>query len=109
MQIFVCVCVRACVCLCIVCAFVCVSARYQETWWLHQLANFSLEAVWQRHYFPHNYEITAFEAYLDMYVLTGDLLYLSAVEGAWGMFRDHWIHVGGSIAMNEGSPYPPDS
>jgi hypothetical protein len=28
-------------------------------------------------------EITAFEAYLDMYVLTGDELYLEAMEGAW--------------------------
>ena len=59
------------------------------------------------HHHTHNYEITAFEAYLDMYILTGDQLYMDAMEGAWGMFRDHWIHVGGSIAMNEMRPYPP--
>jgi hypothetical protein len=47
-------------------------------------------------------EITAFEAYLDLYILTGRQLFLDAVEGAWGMFRDHWIHVGGSQAINEG-------
>ena len=47
-----------------------VAELYQETWWLQQLRNRTLEAVWQRHYFPHNYEITAFEAYLDMYVPT---------------------------------------
>ena len=47
-------------------------------------------------------EITAFEAYLDLYILTGRKLFLDAVEGAWGMFRDHWIHVGGSQAINEG-------
>jgi hypothetical protein len=49
------------------------------------------------------------QAYLDMYVLTGDRLYMDAMEGAWNMFRDQWIHVGGSIAMNEGRPYPPAS
>eukprot|EP01047_Picozoa_sp_COSAG01_P018379 COSAG01_NODE_993_length_12256_cov_6.798964_13_plen_94_part_00 len=49
------------------------------------------------------------QAYLDMYVLTGDRLYMDAMEGAWEMFRDQWIHVGGSIAMNEGRPYPPAS
>jgi DUF1680 family protein len=86
-----------------------VAELYQETWWLEQLANFSLDSIWQRHYYPHNYEITAFEAYLDMYVLTGEQLYMNAMEGAWGMFRDQWIHVGGSIAMNEGRPYPPAS
>ena len=43
------------------------------------------------------------------YVLTGDDLYLHAMEGAWGMFRDYWIHVGGSIAINEQRPYPPGS
>ena len=86
-----------------------VAELYQETWWLQQLANRSLDAIWMRHYYPHNYEITAFEAYLDMYVLTGDELYMAAVDAAWGMMRDHWIHVGGSIAINEGSPYPPGS
>ena len=29
--------------------------------WLEQLKNRSLESIWQRHYYPHNYEITAFE------------------------------------------------
>jgi len=74
-----------------------------------QLAARNLSAIWQRHYYPHNYEITAFEAYFDMYMLTGQPLYLSAVEGAWEMMRNNWIHVGGSIAINEMQLYPPSS
>ncbi len=41
--------------------------------------------------FPHNYEVTAFEAYLDMYVLTGNSTYLEAMHGAWDLFMQHWI------------------
>ena len=43
------------------------------------------------------------------YVLTGNSTYLHAMLSAWSMLRAHWIHVGGSIALNEGSYYPPDS
>ena len=44
--------------------------------------------------------------------------YKAAVDGAWQMFRESFIHVGGSIALNEGSNgmnlsaglwYPPKS
>ena len=59
---------------------------------------------------PHSAaEVTAFEAYMDLYMLTGDSLYLDGVMGAWHMLRDHWLHPGGSFALNEGTPYPPDS
>ena len=85
-----------------------VQELYQEDWWLARLAAKDLSAVWQRQS-SHNYEITAFEAYTDMYVLTGEHRYLDAMQGAWGMFRDYWIHVGGSIAINEGGSYPPGS
>ena len=46
-----------------------------------------------------------------MHVLTGSkkFPYLDAVMGAWEMFRSHWIHLGGSIAINEGKVYPPSS
>lgn len=47
--------------------------------------------------------VTAFEAYLDMYSLTGDARYHDAMVGAWEMFRESFIHVGGSMAINEGS------
>jgi DUF1680 family protein len=56
--------------------------------------------------------VTAFEAYFDMYILTGEQKYLAAVMSAWRMFRDPlagWIHVGGSLAINEGSLYTPGS
>ena len=82
--------------------------RYQESWWLDDLANRTQSAVWQRQS-AHNYEITALEAYLDMFVLTGEAKYLAAMEGAWDLFRNYWIHVGGSIAINEGGSYPPGS
>lgn len=46
--------------------------------------------------------MTAFEAYADMWVLTGNELYLNASMGAWKLMRDNWIHLGGSFAINEG-------
>lgn len=85
-----------------------VQELYQEDWWLARLAAKDLSAIWERQS-SHNYEITAFEAYTDMYVMTGEQQYLDAMEGAWGMIRDHWVHVGGSIAINEGGSYPPAS
>ena len=57
----------------------------------------------------HNYEVTAYEAFLDIYVLTGNTTYLAAVMSAWSMLRAHWILPGGSFALNEGNYYPPDS
>ena len=38
---------------------------YEDQWWLEQLAARELRAIWMRHWYPHNYEITAFEAFLD--------------------------------------------
>lgn len=86
-----------------------VQQLYEEEWWLKALAARDLEAVWMRHYYPHNYEITAWEAFADMAVITGDPKYLAAVDGAWEMLREHWMHVGGSVAINENQLYPPDS
>jgi len=40
---------------------------------------------------------------MDMYVLTGEPLYLEAVTGAWEMFRESFLHLGGAMAINEGS------
>lgn len=89
-----------------------ITSIYQEPWWLRMLSDGVLDGVWRKAFYPHNYEVTAFEAYLDMYVLTGESSYLSAVMAAWRMFRDPqngWIHVGGSLAINEGSLYEPGS
>jgi DUF1680 family protein len=82
---------------------------YEEAWWLEALAARDERAVWYRHFYPHNYEITAWEAFADMGVITGDPKYLAAVDGAWDLLRAAWLHVGGSVAINEGQLYPPRS
>ena len=80
-----------------------VKTLYQEDEWLAGLSSRNLTSIWQKRWFPHNYEVTAFEAYMDMYIMTGNRTYLDAVTGAWEMFRSSFIHVGGSMAINEGS------
>lgn len=68
-----------------------VTNLYTEDWWLRALiARDARSAIWQRTFFSHNYEVTAFEAFLDVYVLTGNATFLAAVEAAWDMLRDHW-------------------
>lgn len=37
------------------------------------------------------------------YTLTGNATYLTAMQGAWEMFRESFLHVGGAMALNEGS------
>jgi hypothetical protein len=95
-----------------------IAKLYQEDEWLSALAAKDEKAVWQKRWFPHNYEVTAFEAYLDMWSMTGNETYKAAVDGAWEMFRASFLHVGGSMALNEGSNgtnlssglwYPPKS
>ncbi|MGA8041825.1 MAG: beta-L-arabinofuranosidase domain-containing protein [Terracidiphilus sp.] len=83
---------------------------YQENYWLEGLAAHKTDVVWQYPYDrPHNYLITDFEAYLDMYRATGDKRYLDAMNGAWDLYHDHWEHVGGSIAITEFGEFPPGS
>jgi hypothetical protein len=83
---------------------------YLEQWWLHALlSNDTYHAIWHRQFFSHNYEVTAFEAILDLYVLTGNRTYFQAVINAWHMLREGWILPGGSFALNEGPYYPPGS
>lgn len=83
---------------------------YQENYWLEGLANRDTDLVWQYPYDrPHNYLITDFEAYLDVYRATGDERYLRAMEGAWDLYHDNWEHVGGSIAITEFGQFPPKS
>jgi DUF1680 family protein len=83
---------------------------YQENYWLEGLAAHNTEVVWQYPYDrPHNYLITDFEAYLDVYRATGEMRYLDAMKGAWDLYHDHWEHVGGSIAITEFGEFPPGS
>ncbi len=83
---------------------------YQENYWLDGLAAGNKDVVWQYPYDrPHNYLITDFEAYLDLYRATGDKRYLDAMNGAWNLYHDHWEHVGGSIAITEFGEFPPGS
>jgi len=83
---------------------------YQETAWLKGLAKREPEQVWQYPYDrPHCYLLTDLEAYLDMYLITGDSLYHDAVLGAWELYRAHWQQAGGSISIIEFEKDPPDS
>lgn len=85
---------------------------YIEPWWLAALAARDVTVISHKLYDAHNYQLTGVEAYLDLYVLTGKQLYLNAVMGAWEMHRDPvagFIHVGGSLAINEGGVYEPGS
>ena len=81
---------------------------YQEDWWLDQLLANDDRAIYDRPE-SHCYEITAFEAYLDLYRITGDMRYLQAVLNAWKMLRDEWEMPGGSWALCENRRYPPKS
>ena len=81
---------------------------YQEDWWLDQLLANDDRAIYDRPE-SHCYEITAFEAYLDLYRITGEMRYLQAVLSAWKMLRDEWEMPGGSWALCEAQRYPPKS
>jgi len=68
-----------------------VQKYYQEDWWPDRLINGDEEAIYKRtgaiydiekyeNPYPHCYEITAFEAYLDLYVATGISKYFGRHE-----------------------------
>jgi DUF1680 family protein len=83
---------------------------YQENAWLQGLARREKEQVWQYPYDrPHCYLLTDIEAYLDLYLVTGEKLYFDAALGAWELYRAHWQHAGGSISIIEFENDPPDS
>jgi len=59
---------------------------------------------------PHCYDLLGLEAYIDEYRATGSQEYLDAVVGGWAMYRENFIHVGGTTAICESrGPYPPKS
>lgn len=87
-----------------------VQQYFQENFWRDGLAQGDASMIWQYPYdHPHTYLSTNLEAYVDLYLLTGDQRYYDMVLGYWQLFYDHWIHIGGSTAIVEFGQYPPDS
>ena len=88
-----------------------VQRYFQENYWMDQLAQRDTKAIWLYPYDrPHNYLVTGIEPYLDLYRATGVQKYLDAALGGWDLYHDHWEHIGGIIAISEGTDlYPPDS
>jgi DUF1680 family protein len=81
-----------------------VQQYFQENYWMQQLANRDTKAIWLYPYDrPHNYLVTGIEPYLDLYRATGAKKYLDAALGAWDLYHDNWEHIGGSLAINEGT------
>lgn len=81
-----------------------VQQYFQENYWMEQMANRDTKAIWLYPYDrPHNYLVTGIEPYLDLYRATGAKKYLDAALGAWDLFHDNWEHIGGSLAINEGT------
>ena len=72
-----------------------------QTWGLGVEPIVHKRDVYGRQHYPHGYELTAIEAYLDLYRATGTHLYLNAVEGAYEMYKQGWQHPGGGIVMIE--------
>jgi DUF1680 family protein len=85
-------------------------AWYVVDEWMDQLIARDPEALWKTGLaWPHCYNLTACEAYLDHYRATGDARFLDAMLGAWEMIQKYWVHLGGSIALCESCDYPPSS
>ena len=81
-----------------------VQQYFQENYWMEQMANRDPQAIWLYPYDrPHNYLVTGIEPYLDLYRATGAKKYLDAALGAWDLYHDNWEHIGGSLAINEGT------
>jgi DUF1680 family protein len=81
-----------------------VQQYFQENYWMEQMANREPKAIWLYPYDrPHNYLVTGIEPYLDLYRATGAQKYLDAAMGAWDLYHDNWEHIGGSLAINEGT------
>ena len=87
-----------------------VQRYYQEDGWLKGLARRDQDQIWQYPYDrPHCYLLTNLEAFLDLYLITGEPLYYDSVLGAWELYLAHWQQAGGSISIIEFETAPPDS
>ncbi|MDR1516618.1 MAG: glycoside hydrolase family 127 protein [Dysgonamonadaceae bacterium] len=81
---------------------------FQLNFWLDQLIDRDPSAIWQYQYERvHSYLIIVLNAYMDMYMATGDKYYLNAMHGAWDIFHEHFTHTGGSISVIESYTFPP--
>ncbi len=88
-----------------------VQQYFQEDYFMEGMAKKDKAIIWRYPYDrPHNYLLTAIEPYFDLYRATGDKKYFEAVKGGWELYKENWLHVGGSIAICEGTElYPPRS
>ena len=87
-----------------------VQRYYQMNFWLEQLKDRDPDALWQYSYDrSHCYLIVVLSALIDMYMATGDEMYLHAALGGWDLIHDYFEHTGGSIALSEHNDYPPKS
>ena len=88
-----------------------VQQYFQENYFIDGLAKREKSIIWRYPYDrPHNYLLTAIEPYFDLFRATGDKKYFEAVKGGWDLYKENWEHVGGSIAICEGTElYPPQS
>lgn len=83
---------------------------FEEPAFLEGVAAKQEKQIWQYPYDrPHCYLLTNLEAYLDMYLATGDRRYYEAVLGAWELYRQNWEQPGGSISIIEFRRDPPGS
>lgn len=87
-----------------------VQQYFQEDYFMEGMAKREKSVIWRYPYDrPHNYLLTAIEPYFDLYRATGDKKYFEAVKGGWDLYKENWLHVGGSIAICEGTElYPPN-
>lgn len=83
---------------------------FLERRWLSALASMDEGQIWQYPYDrPHCYLLTNLEAYMDMYLATGDEDLFEGVKGGWEMYHQHWQQPGGSISIIEFNYDPPNS
>ncbi len=90
-----------------------VQQYFQEDYFMKGMIERETSIIWRYPYDrPHNYLLTAIEPYFDLFRATGEKKYLEAVEGGWDLYKENWLHVGGSIAICEATApdlYPPQS
>jgi hypothetical protein len=85
---------------------------WRQDWWLAQLKDQQPIAISR---FPlnraHSYASAPWITYCDSYRATGDPKYIDAMLGAWQVYHDNFVHVGGSAAICEDSDnaYPSKS
>lgn len=85
-----------------------VHQRYMELdYWLDQFIRREPEAFAYYPGRPHGYDLIELEALADEYRATGERRYLDALLGAWDIYREGYLHLGGITAICEASgPYP---